>query len=76
MKHTIRLVQISLLSLLTYMSTAQTNQIPLRDFFRNPEKESSSISPDGKYISFLAPYENRMNIFVQKANNEFNLIHI
>lgn len=63
------IVKIGLLSLITDISLAQTvQQIPLRDFFKNPEKKSFEISPDGKYISFLAPYENRMNIFVQKAN--------
>jgi len=41
--------------------------IPLRNFFKNPEKTLYRISPDGKHISFLAPYENRMNIFVQKV---------
>lgn len=39
--------------------------IPLRDFFKNPEKISYKISPDGKYLSFLAPYNSRLNIFVQ-----------
>ncbi|OWY20174.1 S9 family peptidase [Sphingobacteriales bacterium UPWRP_1] len=41
------------------------NQIPLRDFFRNPEKVAFKISPDGSHISFMAPYQHRMNIFVQ-----------
>ncbi|HYF03978.1 MAG TPA: S9 family peptidase [Patescibacteria group bacterium] len=40
-------------------------RIPLRDFFRNPEKSGFQISPDGKHISFTQPYENRMNVFVQ-----------
>lgn len=39
--------------------------IPLRDFFRNPEKTSFKISPDGKYISWLASYQNRLNIHIQ-----------
>jgi len=43
--------------------------IPLEDFFRNPEKSSFNISPDGKYISYMAPYESRMNIFVQRAGS-------
>lgn len=43
----------------------QPQLIPLRDFFRNPEKTGYQISPDGTHISFLAPYENRLNIFVQ-----------
>ncbi len=41
-------------------------RIPLRDFFRNPEKSHFRISPNGDYIAFLAPFENRKNIFVQK----------
>lgn len=45
-------------------------EIPLEDFFRNPEKSSYQISPDGKYFSFTAPYERRMNIFVQKIGEE------
>ncbi|MBF0565157.1 MAG: S9 family peptidase [Nitrospirae bacterium] len=37
----------------------------MEDFFRNPEKASYQISPNGKYISFTQPYERRMNIFVR-----------
>ncbi|MFM9945840.1 MAG: S9 family peptidase, partial [Bacteroidia bacterium] len=40
-------------------------QIPLKDFFKNPNKSGYQISPDGKYISYLGPYKKRMNIFVQ-----------
>ncbi len=43
--------------------------IPLRDFFKNPEASNYQISPDGKWISFLKPYEHRMNVFV-KENKE------
>src|SRR5690606_9400269 len=43
----------------------QENVIPLSDFFKNPERTAFSISPDGNYISYLKPYENRLNIFVQ-----------
>lgn len=52
--------------LVSALSTAQTpKKIPLRDFFKNPEKTAFLISPDGKYISHVEPYERRMNIFVQ-----------
>ncbi len=44
--------------------------IPLEDFFKNPEKTSYQISPDGSYFSFKAPYENRMNIFIQKRGSD------
>jgi dipeptidyl aminopeptidase/acylaminoacyl peptidase len=44
----------------------KAKQIPLEDFFRNPEKASYQISPGGTYFSFKAPYKDRMNIFIQK----------
>ena len=44
-------------------------QIPLEDFFKNPEKSSYQISPDGGFYSFMAPYKNRMNIFIQKIGD-------
>jgi dipeptidyl aminopeptidase/acylaminoacyl peptidase len=49
----------------TQAQTAAPTQIPLRDFFRNPEKATFQLSEDGKTISFLAPYERRLNLFVQ-----------
>jgi len=48
----------------------KARQIPLEDFFKNPEKTAYQISPDGKHFSFKAPYENRMNIFVQEIGTE------
>ena len=42
--------------------------IPLRDFFRNPEGASYQVSPGGDYISWLAPWENRLNVFVQSSD--------
>ena len=42
----------------------------VEDFFRNPDKSSYQISPDGKYFSYLAPYERRKNIFIQKIGEE------
>ncbi|MEO7253599.1 MAG: S9 family peptidase [Casimicrobium sp.] len=40
-------------------------QYPLRDFFKNPEQAYFRLSPDGKHLGFMQPYESRMNIFVQ-----------
>ena len=39
--------------------------IPVRDFFRHPERASFRISPDGSTIAFLQPWNRRMNIHVQ-----------
>lgn len=44
--------------------------IPLRDFFKNPEKNDYKISPDGKYLSYLAPYNNRLNIYLQNIETD------
>jgi len=57
-----------LISLHTMAQKAE--RIPLEDFFKNPEKSSFNISPDGKHISYMAPYESRMNIFVQKIGSQ------
>lgn len=48
----------------------KAKQVPLEDFFRKPEKSGYQISPDGQYISYTAPYERRMNIFVQKIGED------
>ena len=53
------------------LATGETApQIPLRDFFRNPELSSLELSPDGKQVAFLAPVERRLNLFVQEVNGE------
>jgi dipeptidyl aminopeptidase/acylaminoacyl peptidase len=43
-------------------------QIPLRDFFKNPEQTGHQISEDGKYLSWVAPYERRLNVFVRPVS--------
>lgn len=45
-------------------------QIPLEDFFKNPDKTGYQISPNGMFYSYLAPYENRLNVFVQERGKE------
>jgi Tol biopolymer transport system component len=47
---------------------SEAPRIPLRDFFKNPVKTAFQISPDGNYLSFIGPYQNRLNIFVQKRS--------
>jgi len=47
------------------MPSAAAKRIPLRDFFRNPERSGFQISPDGNTLAFMQPYQNRMNVFVQ-----------
>jgi dipeptidyl aminopeptidase/acylaminoacyl peptidase len=42
-------------------------QIPLRDFFKNPESSAYQLSPNGNYLSYLAPFNKRMNIHVKNV---------
>jgi dipeptidyl aminopeptidase/acylaminoacyl peptidase len=48
-------------------------EIPLKDFFKNPEMSSFQMSPDGKYISYMKPWEdgNRMmNVYVRPIESK------
>jgi len=49
---------------------APAKQYAVEDFFKNPEKSGFQLSPDGKYYAFMAPYERRMNIFVQEIGKK------
>ncbi len=37
---------------------------PVEDFFRKPEFAGPGLSPNGRYLSLMAPHESRMNLFV------------
>jgi dipeptidyl aminopeptidase/acylaminoacyl peptidase len=45
-------------------------QYAVEDFFRNPEKSGFSLSPNGKHYAYMAPYKDRMNVFVQEIGKE------
>src|SRR3954466_8296285 len=46
-------------------SSSLPPKIPLRDFFKNPVSRGYDLSPDGQTISFLQPWESRMNVFIR-----------
>lgn len=39
--------------------------ISVEDFFSPPERTAAKISPDGTRIAFLAPWKNRLNVWIQ-----------
>ncbi|HXV77008.1 MAG TPA: S9 family peptidase [Candidatus Polarisedimenticolaceae bacterium] len=41
--------------------------IPLEDFFRKPDKIMVRLSPSGRYLAWLEPYERRMNVVVRDS---------
>jgi dipeptidyl aminopeptidase/acylaminoacyl peptidase len=45
-------------------------QIPISDFFSAPQKSAFKISPDGKYVSYLKPYKQRLNLFVKSLADD------
>jgi dipeptidyl aminopeptidase/acylaminoacyl peptidase len=54
----------------------ETTLIPLEDFFKNPERTSFEISPDGEHIAFLRSWQNRLNVYIQKADHDDNPVRI
>jgi len=50
--------------------------IPMKDFFRNPERAYFRIASDGKTLSFMQPWERRMNIFVQPVGTTAEPVRI
>ena len=52
----------------TSAETAKEGLIPLKDFIKKSAITGLKISPDGKYLAYLKPYQKRMNIYVRKIN--------
>jgi len=48
---------------------AEVKLIPRRIFFGNPDKAGVQISSDGKYLSFVAPLDGVLNVWVAPADN-------
>ncbi len=53
-----------------YTAESTPPEIPMEDFFKNPETFRYRISPDGSYLSWLAPWNGRQNIHVKKIGTE------
>jgi dipeptidyl aminopeptidase/acylaminoacyl peptidase len=58
------------LCLVSIANAKEAPLIPMKDFFRNPEKVYFQLSPDGAYLAFLQPWESRLNVHVQKVGEE------
>ena len=73
MKTKLPVILMAFLMLSFYSCKEEIEKAPIiavEDFFKNPEKSRYQISPDGKYYSYMAPYEKRMNIFIQERGKE------
>ncbi len=54
--------------LLTAIAAAEAPLIPRAHFFGNPERAAGRLSPDGSRISFLAPRDGVLNVWVAPAD--------
>ncbi len=48
----------------TFSRSSGLTLIPRRDLFGNPDRVSPQLSPDGKRLSFLAPVNGVLNVWV------------
>jgi dipeptidyl aminopeptidase/acylaminoacyl peptidase len=46
-------------------NSSSVRKIPAISFFKTTEKSSFHVSPNGKYVSYLKLYQEKLNIFVQ-----------
>jgi len=52
------------------LQTSTTKLIPRNVLFGNPSKASPQLSPDGKRIAYLAPYNNILNVWLGDFGSE------
>ncbi|MEO8187345.1 MAG: alpha/beta fold hydrolase [Burkholderiaceae bacterium] len=57
-------VAVTLVAAAPGVQAQAAKQIPLRDFFKNPDQAGHALSPDGQHLAWLAPWESRRNIYV------------
>ncbi|MDE3246940.1 MAG: S9 family peptidase, partial [Acidobacteriota bacterium] len=44
--------------------TAAIKRYEIKDFFGNPDRVGYQLSPDGKTLAFMAPFERRRNLHI------------
>lgn len=68
-----RLTILLIIPLFTQISLAETNKIPVKDFFKNAEFSGLQISPNGKYLAVISPINGRRNIAVMETEGLKNI---
>ena len=59
-----RFLHVLVLVLIVSATGLRSKQIPIEDLFRVADFSSPKLSPDGKYLAVLSPYEGWANLFV------------
>src|SRR5258708_33065999 len=65
LKHLRILLFLSAIIVLCACNQHVAPQTPITAFFKAPEKSNFKISPDGKYVSYLRPYKDKLNLFIK-----------
>ena len=63
-------IPVAALMLAACAETRETPLIPLGHFFDNPEIAGAQISPDGEWLSYLKPYQGKLNIYIRRFGSE------
>ena len=58
------LISIIFMINISHAQDSSSTIIPRTVLFGNPDKTSVAISPDGKYISYIAPLKGVLNVFI------------
>ena len=59
-----------LLVMLVVGSSALAREVPIKDFFKDPEFTSISLSPDGKHMAVTVPHEDRTVLAVLRVDDK------
>src|SRR5687768_6914260 len=54
----------------TTQSRTRPPIISVEDFFSPPQRAGATISPDGTRLAYLAPWRNRLNVWVQDLDSD------
>jgi len=68
MRHPV-LTLLATLAITTVASAADVPLVPRNALFGNPERTQARLSPDGRYVSYLAPLDGLLNIWVAPAGD-------
>lgn len=74
--HSFNIIFLCLLVFISFLSQkgfSMSHHAPLvsrKALFGNPDKAMVRISPDGKYLTYLAPLNNVLNLWVQRLGSE------
>ena len=58
-----------LLVVCSHQIWAKASDIPVKEFFKNPDYTALQLSPNGKYLALLSPVNDRRNIVVMETGN-------